>query len=164
MRAFIIAAITADGFIARNAGQNSFEWTSPEDKRFFVEKSKAARVVIMGAATARTIGKPLPGRLNIVYTDQPEEFPGWEATTMSPADLLGELAERGYEEAAVCGGASVYTQFMQAGVVGKLYLTVESWVFGAGVPLFSGAVDKRLELDSAERLGDRTVLLEYSVR
>ncbi|NDE68363.1 dihydrofolate reductase, partial [bacterium] len=68
MTTFIIAALTADGFIARDAGHSPFNWTSKEDKARFIHLTKEAGVVVLGSATFATFPKPLKDRRNIVYT------------------------------------------------------------------------------------------------
>jgi dihydrofolate reductase len=161
MKAFIIAALTADGFIAKSS-QHLTDWTSKEDKHFFVEKTKQAGVVIFGQNTFETIGKPLPGRLTIVYSKD-KQYEGVQVTQKPPVELLKELEAKGYSQVAICGGATIYTMFIQAGVVDKLYLSVEPVLFGQGLTLFNKEVDARLELISMQKLGAQTVLLEYNV-
>ncbi|TSC56539.1 MAG: dihydrofolate reductase FolA [Parcubacteria group bacterium Greene0714_21] len=161
MKAFIIAALTADGFIAKSS-QHLTDWTSKEDKHFFVEKTKQAGVVVFGQNTFETIRKPLKDRLTIVYSKD-KQYEGVEVTQKDPRELLEDLEKRGYKEVAICGGATIYTMFMQAGVVDKLYLSVEPVFFGQGLTLFTKELDKKLELVSVQKLGDHTVLLEYIV-
>ena len=71
MKVILIMAQTADGKIAR-ASDELVDWTSKEDKRFFIDKTKEAGVMVMGSNTYRTIWRPLPGRLNVVLTSHPE--------------------------------------------------------------------------------------------
>ena len=163
MRVFIIAALTADGFIAKGSAHTSMAWTSREDKQFFIELTKRAGVVIMGANTYETIGKPLKDRLNIVYSRE-KNYEGVEVTQKNPKDLLQDLERRGYKEAAICGGSTVYTMFMEAGVVDKLYLAIEPVLFGNGMTLFNKEIDKKLILRAMQKLGKETILLEYGVR
>jgi len=161
MTAFIIAALTADGFIAKSS-QHLTDWTSKEDKHFFVEKTKQAGVVIFGQNTFETIGKALPGRHNVVYSKD-RVYEGVQVTQKDPKALLEELESKGYKEVAICGGATIYTMFMQAGVVDKLYLSVEPVLFGQGLTLFNKELSVKLELVSTRKLGEQTVLLEYNV-
>lgn len=162
LHSFIIAAQTLDGFIARDSEQNSMSWTSGADKKRFVELTKRAGVVIMGSKTFETIGRPLKDRLNIVYSKSGKVYPGAETTSKTPTELLQELETRGYKEVAVCGGSSIYSLFMNAGVVDTLYLTIEPVLFGTGVPLFSKPVSSTLELVSTEKSGN-TLMLEYKI-
>lgn len=179
MHVFIIVSITADGFIARFKEQSSLNWTSREDKQFFVKRSKQAGVIVMGRTTFDTIDakyKPLKDRLNIVYTSKSAKdyLPQGEwaldktkfrTTTLSPQDLVASLVKEGCRELAICGGASIYTNFLQAGVVDTLYLTVEPVVFGDGIKFFNQQInnDLQLRLKSSKKLNDAgTLLLEYS--
>ncbi len=159
---FIIAALTADGLIAKNLQSPSTDWTSKEDKAFFTKKTKEAGVIIMGQNTYETIGKPLKDRLNVVYS-RDKQYEGVEVTQKEPRELVQDLEKRGYKEVAICGGSTIYTLFMESGVVDKLYLTVTSIVFGSGTGLFNKPFDKNLDLAGLEKIGPQTILLEYNV-
>ncbi|MFA5888925.1 MAG: dihydrofolate reductase family protein [Candidatus Paceibacterota bacterium] len=164
VKVFIITAITLDGFISQETTQTSMAWTSGTDKKHFIEVTKRAGVIVMGLTTFQTIGKPLPNRLNIVYA--PTETPqiiGVEITQKPPKDLLLDLESRGYEEVAICGGSSIYTMFMETGLVDTIYATMEPRIFGSGIKLFNKAIDKKLSLVNITKLSDNVVLLEYKV-
>ncbi len=187
MKTFISAALTADGYIAKETNHAAF-WTSKEDKKRFVELTKRAGVVVMGLTTFRTLGKPLKGRTNIVYS--PEAFEGEtktygtgeiagadvsttetkgetetivERTTDSPADLLKKLENRGFKEVAICGGASIYNMFMKSGLVETLYLTIEPIMFGKGIRLFNDDMEHKLTLKNCVQTEGGSLLLEYDV-
>ncbi len=164
MKVFLIAAITVDGFIAKTNNQLA-DWTSTEDKKLFVRLTKEAGHMVMGARTYETIGRALPGRKTIVYTYDSASItnPDIEATTEAPADLVERLAKNGAHGLAVCGGAQIYSLFAKAGVLDELYLTVEPVAFGAGVSLFSEALDLNLELLDSQTLNDNVILLHYRV-
>ncbi|MBI2096331.1 MAG: dihydrofolate reductase [Candidatus Taylorbacteria bacterium] len=161
MKVFIIAALSADGFIAKSA-KHFADWPSKEDKKRFVALTKRAGVMVMGRKTFETIGKALPGRRNIVYTRRKLEVKDIEPTRKSPAQLIRHLKSEGVGELAVCGGSQIYTLFMKAGVVDTLYLTLEPIVFGEGVRLFAEAIDATLELVEC-RKENQSILLEYKV-
>lgn len=166
MHVFILASITADGFIGRDDQHTSLDWTSPEDKRHFVATTKAAGVMVMGSKTFATIGRGLPGRKTYVYTSQPDKLHGMEGVepvSIPPAELLQKLQTEGYEQVAVCGGASIYSLFLEAGVVDELVLTVEPLVFGKGLSLLAQRTDVRLRLTASQPLNDNTLLLRYAV-
>ena len=163
MNVFIIAVISADGFIAERTDQISTSWTTKEDRRFFSERTKEAGVIVLGYTTYKTIGKPLPDRLNIVYSTT-ADIEGVEVTQKDPAQLLKDLEARGFKEVAICGGSQVYTMFMKAGLVDKLYLTIEPVLFGDGIKLFRDSLNVNLELVAMRKLGDSTMLLEYNIK
>lgn len=163
IKCFIIAAVSADGFIAKDAKHSSIEWTSKADKKRFVELTKRAGIVVMGGATYRTIGRPLPNRKTIVYS-RTGQFEGSEVTQKPPLELLTELEALGHKEVAICGGAQIYTLFMQAGVVDEIYLTLEPIMFGKGITLFNEDLKYHLKLVEAQTSEETgTLLLHYKV-
>jgi dihydrofolate reductase len=163
IKVFLIAAQSADGFIAQDHSAPSTSWTSKEDKAFFVEKTKEARVMIMGATTYKTIGRPMKDRTTIVYSSK-ENFDGVEMTQDDPKTLVDKLEQRGFTEVAVCGGSSIYTMFLEAGIVDTIYLTIEPVLFGSGVSLFNKQTIKHLELIDHKKTENGTMFLEYRVK
>lgn len=163
---FALFAETADGLIARTADTTaSTAWTSKEDKKFFIQKTKDAGVIVMGLTTYKTIGKPLPGRLNVVYAPAgTPEIPGVELTSLPPKELLADLERRGHTAVAICGGATIYTMFMEAGAIDTLYITVEPLIFGSGLRPFNKDLEIKLSLREVHRLGNDVLVLEYSVK
>ena len=162
-KVFIIAVQTADGFVAKDKSHSPFLWSSKEDKKRFIDITKRAGVVVMGAETFKTFPKPLADRVNIVYS-RSQNFEGVEMTQDDPVTLIKNLGDRGFKEVAICGGSSIYSLFMKAGVVDTLYLTIEPIVFGKGISLFNDDVDYKLELISEEKTANGTLLLEYRVK
>jgi len=158
---FIIAAQSLDGYIGPLDHTNSMSWTSGADKDFFKEKTKEAGVVIMGRTTFETIGKALPDRRTIVYSTEPIE--SVETTTLGPIELLEQLEKEGHTQVAICGGSSIYSMFLQAGCVSKLYITIEPLLFGNGIPLFANITKTKLDLVSSTPLGKDAIVLEYNV-
>lgn len=162
MKTFIIAAVTADGFIGKTADHLA-DWTSPEDKKLFVRLTKRAGVMVMGARTFETIGRALPGRRTIVYTHHPERITaaGVETTAEPPAELVKRLRAEGAPGLAICGGAAVYSQFLEAGAVDELHLTVEPILFGEGIKLLNQPAQTTMSLIHFEPLGEHTIYLHY---
>lgn len=163
MKTFIIAAVSADGFIAKDTQHSPMYWTSKADKKRFVELTKKAGVVVMGSATYKTIGAPLKERVTIVYSKS-QTFPDVEVTQKSPIELINELEGRGFKEVAICGGSQIYTMFLKAGVVDTVYLTVEPILFGKGISIFNDDLKYHLKLESAlTSTASGSVLIEYKV-
>lgn len=162
IKVFIIAAVSADGFIAKDSHHPAV-WTSKADKKRFIELTKRAGVVIMGSTTFKTLGRPLKERVNIVYSKN-HVFEGAEMTQEDPRILINKLEERGYKEVAICGGSNIYSMFMKAGVVDTIYLTVEPTLFGKGINLFNEDMLYHLKLiDSKASESGGSLLLEYKV-
>lgn len=164
MKVFLIAAISADGYIARHTTELA-DWTSSEDKRLFAKLTKEAGVMVMGAKTLATIGRALPGRRTIVYTHHPDRLniDGVEPTSEDPIELIERLRSEDAAAVAICGGASIYTLFMQAELVDELYITIEPTVFGAGVSLFNESLRASLRLLESTSLTPDSLLLHYAV-
>lgn len=113
----IIVAIAENRAIGKN---NDLLWHIPADLKRFKRITKG-HPVIMGKRTWESLPlKPLPGRRNIVITDQPgERIDGCE-TVYSIEEAAG-LCQPG-EENFIIGGASVYRQFLP--LADRLYLTL----------------------------------------
>lgn len=167
VRVLAIAAMSADGYIARSE-HDTVSWSSPEDKRMFAATSRRAGVIVMGRHTFESMPEPLPDRLQIVMTHTPEAFQPSptqvEFTKSSPDGILRDLATRGFEEVIIGGGGAVYAQFVNANLVDELWLTVEPLLFGSGVPLLSGTqADQRMRLVSVTQLSINTLQLKYAL-
>jgi dihydrofolate reductase len=164
MRVFLIAAVTADGFIGRSSGHNA-DWTGKVDKQLFVRLTKEAGVIVMGARTLATIGRALPGRRNIVYTSRPEGITveGIETTSEPPAALIKRLEAEGHNAVAIIGGATIYDLFMRAGLVNEIYLTIVPILFGQGLSLFTGQLTTQLNRKELTQLEDGAVLVHYTI-
>lgn len=113
----IIAAVADNGVIGL---KNSLPWHLPADFKYFKEITMA-KPIVMGLKTFKSIGeKPLPGRKNIILNDDPNyKAPEGCFTVRSIEDLL-EM-EKDEKEIMICGGASVYKQFLPLSQ--RLYLT-----------------------------------------
>lgn len=170
MEIFLIAATTADGYIGRHSTDKSTNWTSKEDKAFYVSQIKTADVIVMGSTSFDTFNRYPKGSNWVIYDFHPEERTNpapdrinFKATNLPPKKLVEEFKQAGYKRVGICGGKSIYSMFMAAGLINKLYLTVEPVVFGSGIPLFDKPAETELHLDQVHKLSDQTIALEYTV-
>ena len=99
----MIAAVGAN----RELGaKNALLWHIPEDFAHF-KAVTMGKPVIMGMNTHKSIGKPLPGRLNIVLSRTAMEIPGVRVVgSLAEAYTVAEAS--GAAEVFNIGGASVY--------------------------------------------------------
>jgi dihydrofolate reductase len=157
-------AITADGKIAKSS-HHFPDWTSKEDKKFFAETTKKHRVVIMGEKTFFTFPEPLPGRLNVVFTEQknPPKREGVKWVSGEPKRVLAELEKMGYKSAILGGGASLNTQFLQKKLIDEIWLTIEPKIFGEGLGVFNGDFEVKLKLLSARKINNDSLVVKYKV-
>lgn len=170
MKVTLVMATTADGKIAKDKAHVA-DWTSKEDKKFFVEKTKECKVMIMGMTTYQTIGRPLPGRLTMVYTRNPqapalEQQPDvLEYTNLGPKELLAQLEKRGFTDVALVGGGTINAMFLREKLIDDIYLSIEPYIFGAGLGVFSEApADVELNLVDVSKLSEQVVLLHYRIK
>ncbi len=101
-RIYLIAALAKNGVIGAGG---KLPWNLPEDLRHF-KKLTLGHPVIMGRRTWESLGKPLPGRENIVIS----RSPGFEAPGASVAASLEAAIAlcAGEPVAFVIGGAEIY--------------------------------------------------------
>jgi len=167
MKVIALAVQSLDGLIARS-NREIINWSSPEDKQLFAKVTKQAGVVIIGKNTFETFKKPLPERLNIVLTSQPENFQSVpnqvEFKNSDPQSVIQELEDRGFKEVFIIGGQTTYTEFLKEGLINELWITIEPIVFGQGLTLFSGLNDRaNFKLIEVEKLNESSAHLRYKV-
>ena len=105
-----------NGVIGR---ENRLPWRLPADLRRF-KSVTMGKPVIMGRKTYESIGKPLPGRSNIVVTRDPDyRAPGCQVVHSLEQALE---AGAGHAEVMVIGGAKLYRQAL--GRAQRMYLTL----------------------------------------
>lgn len=113
----LAVAVADNGVIGRDG---ALPWRLPEDLRRF-KAATIGKPVIMGRKTFDSIGRALPGRLNIVLTRQAGWLPQDPAVQVVP-DLDTALAVAGeVSEVTVIGGAQVYALAMP--LAGRILLT-----------------------------------------
>ena len=165
IRTILLMAQTLDGKIARHSDHFP-DWTGKADKRLFVEITKAAGALIMGSKTYDTIGRPLPGRKNIVMTRDPRRISNWDNlifTDLAPQALLNELEAQGYRQVVIAGGARINSIFMRAGLVDEIMVTITPMVFGTGISLFEDGIEANLALKELRQIDEARVCLHYQV-
>lgn len=101
----LIAAVARNGAIGKD---NALLWRLSEDLQFF-KRTTMGCPVIMGRKTYDSIGRPLPGRRNIVITRNPQwSAPGVESAASLQAALA--LLDNTVDKAFVIGGAQIYAE------------------------------------------------------
>jgi dihydrofolate reductase len=103
----IIVAVSDDWGIGKD---NELLWNISEDLKRF-KRLTSGNTVIMGKRTWESLPRrPLPGRTNVVLTDDPNEIIEGSVTAYSIEDALNK-SKKG-DETFVIGGGSIYRQFM----------------------------------------------------
>jgi len=130
----LIAAMSENRVIGRN---NQLPWRLPADLKHF-KALTIGKPIVMGRKTWESLGRPLPGRANIVITRNI----GYQAegcVVVHSVDQALEVAT-GSDEVMVIGGANLYQQLLDR--ADRLYLTlVKAHVEGdAWFPEFDSAM------------------------
>ena len=118
----MIAAVAENRAIGRN---NSLPWRLPDDLRYF-KKMTLGKPVIMGRKTYEELGKPLPGRLNIILskaeqTSLPEGVLHFVSLENALAYLENQPDLSENQEIFVIGGGQVFELALP--LADKLYIT-----------------------------------------
>src|SRR5664279_3018658 len=112
----IIVAVSEDWGIGQD---NELLWHISEDLKRF-KRLTSGNTVIMGKRTWESLPRrPLPGRKNIVLTDDKTEIIENAVTAYSIEDSLSKCETNG--EIFVIGGGSIYRQFLP--IADRLYIT-----------------------------------------
>lgn len=99
--------------------ENAMPWHLPGDLQYFKQVTMG-KPVIMGRKTFESIGRPLPGRRNIIITrNEAYNAEGIEVVTSVEAAL--KLVE-GVEEIMIIGGEQIFTQALP--IANRLYITL----------------------------------------
>jgi len=116
----LIVAVADTGVIGRD---NGLPWHLPEDLKRF-KRLTIGKPIVMGRKTYASIGKPLPGRHNIVVTRDPNYRPEGVTVVHDP-DAALRAAEGGpggtTTEIMVIGGAELFRLFLPR--AGRIHLT-----------------------------------------
>jgi dihydrofolate reductase len=112
MEVVLIVAVADNGVIGSHG---AIPWRLKSDMQRF-KALTTGKPVVMGRKTFASIGRPLPGRTNIVVTRDASFRAAGAVVTISFADAravaIGDALRRSADEIAVIGGAEIYAQWM----------------------------------------------------
>ncbi len=115
--AFVVA-MTRSGVMGKN---NALPWHLPEDLKHF-KKVTMGNPIVMGRKTYESIGRPLPGRRNIVLSRQKDlDYAGVEVFESFEAALNELQIDSALREVDIIGGAEIFKQTI--GFATKLHIT-----------------------------------------
>tara|TARA_B110001469_G_C9528135_1_gene262661 strand:+ start:239 stop:727 length:489 start_codon:yes stop_codon:yes gene_type:complete len=115
MKLAIIVATDEQGLIGKD---NDLPWKLSADLQYF-RKVTMGKPIIMGRRTHESIGRPLPGRKNIIITS----YKAYQAEGCTVTNSMSQAIEacENAQEVMIMGGASLYQQWLPT--ADKIYLT-----------------------------------------
>lgn len=93
-------------------------WHFSADLRFFKETTLGS-AVLMGSNTWRSIGRELPGRMNVIFTRSGDVDAGGEIMKLAEVDEVVQLAGLLNRDVYVIGGAKTFAAFKEV---------IEKWI------------------------------------
>ena len=105
----------------RVIGQNNkMPWHIPNELAYFKEKTMG-KAIVMGRSTFESIGRPLPGRLNIVITRN-TSYKVEGVTVVHSIEEAIEAANNHHEEVMIIGGEQIFKEVLP--YADLLYITL----------------------------------------
>lgn len=150
----LIAALATDRVIGM---ENAMPWHLPGDLAWF-KRNTLNKPVIMGRKTFESIGRPLPGRLNIVISSKPGAHDGvtWVTSVEAALTAAGDV-----EEVMVMGGGRVYEQLLPK--ANRLYLThIDAEVKGIRISLTTSRMTGKALSANSMTLMSKTLMATAS--
>lgn len=143
-----VSLVLACGVSGQVGIENKLPWNIPADLKHFKELT-VGHAVIMGRKTFESIGRPLPGRQNIIVSSKIDYLPGFSvARSLSEALSLVEEGRIGY----VIGGVSLWDEAIS--ISDSAIITMVDYDGEADVSLQSSFFDKvreRLKLSNIKQ-------------
>ena len=117
----VIVAVAENRVVGKD---NALPWHLSEDLQYF-KRATLGKPIVMGRKTFESIGRPLPGRTNIVISGNPNYF-AEGIKVVSSVERALQLAQDialvdGSRELMVIGGAAIYAAAIP--VADRLYVT-----------------------------------------
>ncbi|WP_026078915.1 dihydrofolate reductase family protein [Pseudomonas nitroreducens] len=165
-------AASLDGYIARPDG--SVDWLegygSETDDQGYSAFYTSIDGLLMGRATylhCLDAGRwPYPDKPTLVMTRSnhlPRATPQVEMQHYAPIDALESLEARGCERIWLVGGGSLAGNFLAAGLLDEVIVSIIPHLLGAGIPLFSIGLEQRLQLLEQRSFPSGIVQMRYQV-
>ncbi len=139
----LVVAVAENDVIGRG---NQLPWHLPADLRHF-KSLTLGKPVLMGRKTYQSIGKALPGRMNIVLS-RSTDFSPTDCTVVTTLEAAGAAAG-GQAALMVIGGAEIYRQCLP--LASRIHLTLVHTQIEDGDTMFAGWRGPQWRAASQER-------------
>lgn len=150
----LVVAMDLNRVIGRD---NALPWRLPADLRHFRDLTMG-KPIIMGRNTFESIGRPLPGRTNVVVTRNPDYHAADCVVVNSLDDALDRFAD--CPELMVIGGASIYAQALPGAT--RIHLTLIHHAFDGDTYFPEVTASEWMETGREDRCADDRNPYDYS--
>jgi dihydrofolate reductase len=164
------AAASLDGYIARPDGQVDWLPASARAGQGYATLYAGIDGLLMGRATydmLRGAGSdwPYADKPCLVLARNPLQQPpdSVQGRHCTPSEALEELAQRGCRRVWLVGGGSLAGNCLAAGLLDELVVNIAPHLLGAGIPLFSTGLERRLRLREQQSFSSGITRLHYQV-
>ncbi|MBO7121682.1 MAG: dihydrofolate reductase family protein [Treponema sp.] len=180
MKVLLYMAVSIDGIAALDSERGIQEYGSKEDHKFFINASKKCDAVIMGKNTAFC---KIDGVPNIILTHSAKDCrvePGNDSVSCSrltrasfddnnriylsgaAQEIYDKVQTLGFKKVALLGGPATNLNFLRAGLVDEIFLTVEPVTIGQGIHFLNEALVSKWTLADVKKLNKSgTIVLHY---
>ena len=152
----IIAAIANKNALGKD---NDLIWHLPADLKRF-KKVTSGHHILMGRNTFESIGKPLPNRTSIIITRNNDYFKDGCLVANSIEEAI-ELSKKD-SDVFIIGGAQIYKQAIEKGLVDQLDVTIVHHDFEADVFFPTIDLDVWKEISREDCKADEKNKYDYS--
>lgn len=166
MKITLYMAISVDGFITKDPDDT--DWVSESDADEFYGYMKTSDAVIMGRNTMDHFREgefPIEGIYNIVLsTDESlhQETGKVKILEGTPSDVISFATTKGFKNLLIIGGENINKQFLKAGLIDEIVLSVHPLIIGKGLQLFGNDdYDTKLHLLDTKIINNELVQLKY---
>ena len=159
MEIILIAAVSKNKVIGKKGG---IPWNIKKDLNFFKEKTLNSPI-IMGRATFKSIGRPLPNRVNIVMTRSIKNTEGVTEVTSVAKAIEAASIDKDSSEVYVIGGENIYKEFLP--IANRIIITEVDLYIEDGdtfFPEWNISEWKEQSRDQREENGTRFSFVEYT--
>ena len=164
MQLTLFMVMSIDGIVALDEETDIREYSSPEDREFFIRETSAFDAAIMGRFS---YNEEVACRRKYVLSHREAGSCGDENTILLCGDareICSRIEADGNERVALLGGPRTNTAFLGEGFVDELYLTVEPVVLGRGLNFADEELRAYWTLRESIRLNEKGTIVNHYVR
>ena len=159
MKVLLYMAVSIDGIAALDSKRGIQEYGSKEDHKFFINASKKCDAVIMGKNTAFC---KIDGVPNIILTHSAPTDNNRIYLCGAAQEIYDKVQTLGFKKVALLGGPATNLNFLRAGLVDEIFLTVEPVTIGQGIHFLNEALVSKWTLAGVKKLNKGgTIVLHY---